>query len=285
MKLYSNFRSSLSCFYSESFLFYFGEEMNITNSLEVRYRDFKRLHLSLFSEGRELKQLKEIHSGKRCFIIGNGPSLKAEDLTRLSEAGEITFAFNRIFHIFEDTPWRPTYYISQDEKMLAGSIAEVNAIEVTRKFIPIEMHYYYGIDLEGITPFHISSKNEVSTPGFSEDVVKCVENSMTVVYTAIQFAVYMGIKEIYLIGVDHHFHTSINAQGEIVVDPTAKDYFSDVYNEDKKDLYIPNTDLSTLTFIAAKKYADAHGIKIYNATRGGKLEVFERKDFDSLFCS
>lgn len=257
--------------------------MNILQSIQARFRDFKRLHLAWFPEGRKLRSLKGIHAGKRCFIIGNGPSLSAEDLTQLQEHREITFAFNRIFHIFADTEWRPTYYISQDEKMLAGSIAEINAIETAHKFIPIEMHYYYGIDLDGITPFHISSKNEVSTPGFSEDIVKCVENSMTVVYTAIQFAVYMGIKEIYLIGVDHHFHTSINAKGEIVVDPTAKDYFSDAYNTDKKDLYIPNTDLSTLTFIAAKKYADAHDIKIYNATRGGKLEVFERKDFDSLF--
>ena len=94
----------------------------------------------------------------------------------------------------------------------------------------------------------------------------------------------MGIKEIYLIGVDHHFHVSMNDKGEIVVDPTAKDYFSEAYNQDKENLYIPNTDRSTLTFVAARKYADAHGIKIYNATRGGKLEVFERVGFESLFC-
>jgi hypothetical protein len=93
----------------------------------------------------------------------------------------------------------------------------------------------------------------------------------------------MGMKEIYLIGVDHHFHTSMNDKGEIIVDPTAKDYFSEKYNADKEKLYIPNPDKSTLTFIAAKKYADGHDIEIYNATRGGKLEVFERVDFDILF--
>ena len=32
-----------------------------------------------------------------------------------------------------------------------------------------------------------------------------------------------------------------------------------------------------------KKYADKHGIKIYNATRGGKLEVFPRKNLDDCF--
>ena len=93
----------------------------------------------------------------------------------------------------------------------------------------------------------------------------------------------MGIREIYLIGVDHHFHTSVNDKGEIVVDPTAKDYFSDKYNPDKDKLYIPNTDASTLTYIAAKRYADTHGVRVCNATRGGKLEVFERVDLDSLF--
>ena len=35
-------------------------------------------------------------------------------------------------------------------------------------------------------------------------------------------------------------------------------------------------------FQSAKLYAENHGIKIYNATRGGKLEIFERADFDLL---
>lgn len=255
--------------------------MDICKSLQARYRNYKIRHFDRF-EGAQLKPLKDIHSGKRCFIIGNGPSLRAEDLTKIQENGDISFAFNRVFHIFPETSWRPTYYISQDEKILAGSVNEVNAIKAQRKFIPIEMDWYYDIHLEGVTPFHIVTE-ESDEIGFSEDVARYVANSKTVVYTAIQFAVYMGIREIYLIGVDHHFHISQNDKGEIVVDPTAKDYFSDAYNQDKDHLYIPNTDKSTLTFISARKYADAHGIKIYNATRGGKLEVFPRVDFDTLF--
>lgn len=75
----------------------------------------------------------------------------------------------------------------------------------------------------------------------------------------------------------------MNADGQIVVDPTAKDYFCEQYNQDTAQLYIPNTDKSTLTFLAAKKHCDARGIRVYNATRGGKLEVFPRVDFDTLF--
>ena len=58
---------------------------------------------------------------------------------------------------------------------------------------------------------------------------------------------------------------------------------SDNYNKDKDKLYIPNTERSTLTYVAMQKHCDARGIKVYNATRGGKLEVFPRVDFDTLF--
>lgn len=258
--------------------------LNPVKSIEARYLTYKAAHFSSFPEGRALAALKGIHAGKRCFIIGNGPSLRAADLDTLEQSGEITFAFNRIFHIFDQTAWRPTYYISQDGKMLAGSVEEVKRIEAEIKFIPAELAWYEGIRIPGAQLFHIVNEELAeNVPAFSENIAQKICNSKTVVYTAIQIAVYMGIREIYLIGVDHHFHTSMNEKGEIVVDPTAKDYFSENYNRDKDQLYIPNTDVSTKTFYAARQYADTHGVRICNATRGGKLEVFERVDFDSLF--
>ena len=252
-------------------------------SVQARSQNWIAKHFSLTPAGRRLKGLKDIHADRRCFIVGNGPSLTPEDLNSLAENHEISFAFNRIYHIFPRTVWRPTYYISQDEKMLSGCIDEVSAVPAKIRFIPAEMKWYHGISIPRCQTFHLIQRENDGFPDFSESIADFVCNSKTVVYTAIQFAVYMGIREIYMIGVDHHFHTSINAKGEIVVDPTAKDYFSENYNPDKDRLYIPNTDVSTLTFVAAKNYADAHGISILNATRGGKLEVFPRVDFDSLF--
>lgn len=35
-------------------------------------------------------------------------------------------------------------------------------------------------------------------------------------------------------------------------------------------------------FKVAKKYADEHGINIYNATRGGMLEVFPRVNLEDV---
>ncbi len=232
-----------------------------------------------------LASLKNCAPVSRCFFIGNGPSLRAEDLTTLQENNEITFAFNRIYNIFDQTDWRPTYYISQDEKMLEGCIDTVNTLSMGQKFIPIQCKWYHGLNITDATYFNIAHQ-----PGkdplefkFSDDIAREIYNSSTCMYTAAQIAACMGFKEIYFIGVDHHFRISKNNKGEIVVDNRAKDYFSEKYNEDKDKLYIPNTENSTLTYIAMKHHCDKRDIQVYNATRGGKLEVFPRVNFEDLF--
>ena len=49
---------------------------------------------------QRLGALQDIHKGERCFIIGNGPSLKQTDLTKLKN--EYTFGLNRIYLAFPE---------------------------------------------------------------------------------------------------------------------------------------------------------------------------------------
>jgi hypothetical protein len=235
---------------------------------------------SISKNGKKLNEFKNIHQNKRCFVIGNGPSLTAEDLNKLKK--EITFAFNRIYYIFDQTDWRPTYYCSEDNKTIFKSKEEINRLNIDNKFFPVNFPWDYKIHFKNANYYLFKFGDRNIEPKFSDDIVKGIYWGNTVAYTAIQIAVYMGIKEIYLIGIDHNFSKMVNDKGEIVIDETAKDYFSEKYNTDKEDLYIPNVEVSTRAFTAAKKYADQHNIKIYNATRGGKLEVFERVDFDKI---
>lgn len=237
--------------------------------------------------GKKIAQYKEKYQNRRCFLIGNGPSLRADDLTILHNHEEITFAFNRVYNIFDDTPWRPTFYISQDEKMLKGCASQVDQLNLPVKLIPIQLKWYHNIDIHDALYFNMNwqQREDPQDYLFSDDVAHEIACASTGMYTAAQLAAYMGFSEIYLIGVDHHFHISQNNQGEIVVDNNVKDYFSEKYNEDKSNLYIPNTEKSTLTYIALKKHCDQRGIKVLNATRGGKLEVFPRVDFDKIFLN
>ncbi len=259
--------------------------LRIYDSILAHYRNFLLRHFQITSWGQNIKKFQSKYEGKRCFLIGNGPSLTTDDLDMIHKNGDITFAFNRIYNIFDDTLWRPDFYISQDEKMLAGCQNEVSKLDIPVKFIPIQMKWYYNIQINDALYFNFKSQPENVTTEFcfSSDPSVEIYCENTAMYTAAQMAAYMGFSEIYFIGVDHHFHTSINNKGEIVVDNTVKDYFSDKYNEDKDNLYIPNTERSTLTYIAIKKHCDERNIKVFNATRGGKLEVFPRVDFDTLF--
>lgn len=256
--------------------------MKILKSIDARRKNYYLHHFEKSKYGKNLKMLNEKYTGKRCFIIGNGPSLRAEDLDLL--VNEYSFAFNRIYYMFDKTEWRPTFYCTQDEKIVRNSLMEIkNNIKTPYIFAPINLYWYYGLDLNTnyyFCPKQTQSDDEV--PVFSEDISHEIGVGNTVAFTAMQLAAYMGFSEIYLLGIDHSFHISQDKKGNIVVDPNTKDYFCDEYNQDKEKLFIPKLDVSILSYQAAQKYAEFHENKIYNATRGGKLEVFPRVDYDSL---
>lgn len=255
--------------------------MNLFESISERYKGYIIRNYSKSKYAKELKTFHDKHRGETCFIIGNGPSLKAEDLEMISQKGIPTFAFNRIYLMFDKTNWRPTYYISQDEKTLKNCTKEVNQMNLPYKFIPIFIDFYYDIHINNAVLFRLVSSH-TDYPKMSEDISSYVGDTTTVAVTAAQFAVYMGFKKIYLIGVDHSFSTYQNDKGEIIQDNFAKDYFTEEYNKDKADLYIPNLDASTRAFLSLKKFCDEKGVEVYNATRGGKLEVFPRVNFDEV---
>ena len=229
------------------------------------------------------KSLKNIHKGKRCFIIGNGPSLTSEDLTLLKE--EYTFAANRIFYIFNKTPWRPTYYCAQDDVVIQDIADKFEAIEpeVSRMFLISESQKIVSsnvIKSDKVQFFcaeYVSAHKHV---GFSEKIEDHICGGGTITYAAIQIAAYMGFSEIYLLGVDHNYASSSFKDNNVSADDVAGSYFEGMPTNIK--MTKPNTDNSTRSFIKAKEYGDSHGIKIYNSTRGGKLEVFPRKTLEEV---
>ena len=95
-------------------------------------------------------------------------------------------------------------------------------------------------------------------------------------------AAYLGAKEIYLLGVDHSYSDNSIAEENHFI----KNYYTDDEKEKYREMYKSATfeiEKATKAYEAAEVYLRKHGFRIYNATRGGKLEVFERIDFDRLF--
>lgn len=259
--------------------------MNPILSIQSRYHTWLQQHFEWSKYGRELKKLQNKYKGRRCFIVANGPSLRTEDLEKLANANEITFGMNRIYKIFDDTSWRPTFYACEDELIAKEQQKEINDLPAEIKFIPIELKWFHDIEIEDAQYFHLNYREEMrSGDGVSADIAHQIDCRGTVTCTCMQIAMYMGFTEIYLLGVDHNYQKIIDINGNIIEDKTAKDYFCEGYDDDIKDVVVHDMGKNTLAYIDANKYADKMGLStIYNATRGGKLEVFHRVDFDSLF--
>ena len=99
-----------------------------------------------------------------------------------------------------------------------------------------------------------------------------------------QIALYMGFNQIYLLGVDHNYQRIIDENGNVIEDKNAKDYFCEDYDLNIKEQVVHDMGQNTRAYRDVKRYCDdTECAVIYNATRGGKLEGFERDDFDKLF--
>ena len=227
----------------------------------------------------ELTKYKGIHKGKRAFIIGNGPSLKIEDLEILRQRGEICFGTNLIWKIYKYTEWRAKYLLLSDSNAIKHSWETLKHVEET---VFLTDTYHFQDVRKNDTAEYIHMKfSDIeyypNLPGFSDDITKCVYCGNSITYdVALQLAAYMGFREIYLLGVDHSYSPNI-------ID--AKNHFPGYFNvgDGRTETNEWKQDAVTKAYEKAEHYSRSHGFRIYNATRGRKLDVFERVDFDTLF--
>lgn len=229
----------------------------------------------------QLEDLRDSYHNTRAFIVCNGPSLMADDLTRLHKRGEITFACNKIDKIFPQTEWRPTYYAVLDETYQHSLFATMNAVPAKVKFFRKES-YITTRKVKGEKVFlkTIGGRELLQKGKFSENALDGIYTIATTTYSLIQLAVHMGIREIYIIGCDNSYGLEIKPDGTLV-NTGRKSYFDGSKEADQK-LAAATWEMN-LAYEYARQYADYHNIHIYNATRGGYLEAFKRVDFDSLF--
>ncbi|MCM1174223.1 MAG: DUF115 domain-containing protein [Blautia sp.] len=221
-----------------------------------------------------IERFHNIHKGKRCFIIATGPSLRIEDLNLLKREGELCISMNSIYHAFVETDWRPDYYMVFDYRELNAIKGIIDEWSIKANFVSNDSDVFWREEHnENVYCYHQTYNYQFDRlPEFSEDISRKCYMGGTVTYACLQLAVYMGFKEVYLLGVDFtNGSKKMNA---------SHSHFYKEKNTGHNLAYIKQV---FLAYQSAKWYADLHGIKIYNATRGGELEIFPRIDFDSLF--
>ncbi len=232
-----------------------------------------QLHQKYADQTEQFAKWKDSHKGERCFIVGNGPSLMMDDLELLK--GEFCFGANQIFLAFGRTSWRPNVYLTVNVDTFLAYRQEINGLDCGIKFIDSKA-LDYGVEIRDALYLKHGTFAE-NEDFFSSDIGRYYYNGGTVVYTALQTAVYMGFNRIYLIGVDNNFTFEKSRSGNIIKNNIQNHFYKSEDDKKTADLYA-TVDVGHLSesFEAAREYADKNGIRIYNATRGGKLEVFPR---------
>ena len=243
-----------------------------------------------FPGNREkLLALKDTHVGESCFVIGNGPSLKAEDLDKLKENNIFCFASKGIYYIFDQTEWRPDVWGASDLDYIRQSKNEIEQLTGFPKLICAPSYIKDGVKIENAI-YYPFIQMERRPPWFNLDVTRGVHFWGTITCKLINFAAYMGFKKIYLLGVDNTYGVVKDKNGRYMYDVNAHNHFTDKYlsAEVKKNLekdinnMIEAIEYVNLSYQSIKWHCEQIGVEIYNATRGGELETYPRVELEKV---
>jgi hypothetical protein len=159
------------------------------------------------------KKFESIHSGKRCFILGNGPSVQGVDLTLLR--GEFVFTVsNGYLHNGFSNMLSKYHCVPQ---ITYGKMTEDDVVAWFK-----EMHQHIGdaelflneTEASLVSRYHLFPGREINYVGLLEDfdhwsdrglvdISKPVPRCQSAPVMMLMIAMYMGFNEIVLLGVDH----------------------------------------------------------------------------------
>ena len=238
-------------------------------------------------------EFRDRHRGRRCFVIGTGPSLKCQDLEPLG--GDITFAANTFWKHPVVEAWQPTYYCVADPFFEKDS-AEMDEffhsltsrIHDSTFFMPLPgyEHTRERLPADRTRYFEYCRTH----PRFDDlDFTGPIPVFFNVAQLGIMLAIYMGCSPIYLLGLDHdwlaqhgslpHFHAGYGGvEGDASRTATLESWKS--YRFILESLTQMWRFYDQLHDLARRK-----GLEVINVTDGGCLDVFPRARYEELIST
>ena len=239
-------------------------------------------------------RFKNMHSKDRCFIIGTGPSIKEQDLLLLKD--EIVIGVSGLFQHNDIDIINPSYYVLppvfrghkdyydeenfitwfknmdialSDKTIMILDIGDKKYIEkyniFENKEIVWKTYAYWDKDIE------INTIDLLSMP-----------NIWSVSESAIQSAIYLGFKEIYILGFDHTWFDNI---WDHFTDDYMKDFDKNKLNECK--VWVDSEHEMIRHAQIFNKYKKLYALKqnIYNANADANsyVDTFPKVKFEDLF--
>ena len=224
-----------------------------------------------------LRALAGIHSGERCFILANGPSLAHVELDRL--AGENVFGMNRVYLLFQRTEMRPRYYVCINDLVLQQFAGEIRGMASTKFLSWTERRHFPGRDPSTL----FVSPSLAIQDSFVDNPTRALSSGGTVTFVALQLAFYMGFRQVILLGLDHAYASrGVPNTSETRTEKADKDHFDPAYFPPGTRWQLPDLKRSEAAYAMARTAFEAHGGRILDATIGGRCPVFERCELESV---
>ncbi len=231
-------------------------------------------------------RFKNLHHGRRAFVVGNGPSLATQDLSPLK--GELLFTMNSfdrhplsrellpVYHCFADpelndnSPEREEYLARVADGIGESTVfvrawpsmksATFERWRAAGQLYPVPM--VGDLALEPITVLDMC----LGLPGV-----------WSVAQLALMAAVYMGCNPVYLIGVDSDWAASLDRDRHFYGDKELDESWNWAYEDILQE---------TLSMFKAYRhlweFCKEMDVEVYNCTAGGLLDVFPRKRYEDV---
>ncbi len=279
--------------------------MNILKALKNYFLNADGVQPSDGNHGK-FECFRDKYKGQRCFIMGNGPSLKETPLEKLGN--DIIWGVNRCHLLYDRISWRPLFFCAVDRRVTPNIAPEIDQqsllLPKTTFFLPNEFRETRDwADRKNIiwTTEKLQEPHMGHEGYFAVNPPDFLRMPNTVTITCLQLAVFMGFNPIYLIGCDTRFsmpeglatgegHVRDPGTGELIEgfaltmqadsDPN---HFHPEYLKKGDPWSAPNIGGQIYGYTRVKEACDKLGVNIYNATVGGDLEVFPRRDLQELF--
>jgi hypothetical protein len=257
-----------------------------------RYINYKKLEedSSVRPDYESLRSFRNKYQGRRCFVIGNGPSLNTHDLDLLKD--EISFGVNSLFYKFESDGFKPSFFMVEDSHVINDNIEEINKFHPhIHRFFPTTYKSLFS-DIKDTSFFQMNRgfyeklSPNYHIPRFSKDFEKRGYCGQSVTMLNLQLAYYMGFTEVYLIGMDFSYNipeSALISGNDIESTEDDENHFHPDYFGKGKKWHDPQLEQVLANYENCKIQYELDGRKIYNATNGGKLEIFPRKDYNEIF--
>lgn len=237
---------------------------------------------------------KNTHGNDRCFIVGTGPSISEQDLTLLKD--EIVIGVSGLFQHKDINSFMPKYYVLPPVFRGHGDYYEIdNFISWLKNMDEVlQSNTVMFLDIGDkpyVQKYDIFKDKQIVwlnyVPWSQEIAINRLEllsmpSIWSVSESAIQTGIYLGFKEIYLLGFDHSWQDDIWRHFD--------DNYMKHFDKEKLDackVWVDSEHEMTRHAKIFNKYKKLFAMKknIYNANANQNtyVDIFPKVKFENLF--